>query len=62
MKNLYFRGFMLLACLQFFYQSSLYAQCLCTGGIPATAIDQSITISPTTASTLNFVFQQFNPA
>jgi hypothetical protein len=35
---------------------------MCTGGIPATAIDQSITISPTTTSTLNFGFQQFNPA
>jgi Secretion system C-terminal sorting domain len=62
MKNLYFRSFVLLACLIFFYQSSLYAQCLCTGGIPATAIDQTITISPTTTSTLVFGFQQFNPA
>jgi hypothetical protein len=62
MKNLYFRGFMLLACLYSFFQTSLHAQCLCTGGIPATAIDQSISISPTTTSTLNFAFQQFNPA
>jgi Secretion system C-terminal sorting domain len=61
MKNLYLKGFMLLACLSFFYQSSLYAQCTCTGGVPATAIDQSITISPTTASSLTFAFQQFNP-
>ena len=53
---------MLLACLLFLYQSPLSAQCTCTGGIPATAIDQSITISPTTTSTLNFNFQQFNPA
>ena len=53
---------MLLACLQFFYQSSLYAQCLCSGGLPATAIDQTITISPTTTSTLDFGFQQFDPA
>jgi hypothetical protein len=62
MKNLYFKSFMLLACFNFFSQPSSYAQCLCTGGIPATAIDQSITISPTTTSTLNFSFQQFNPA
>lgn len=61
MKNLYLRGIMLIACVSFFYQSSLYAQCTCTGGIPATAIDQSITISPTTASSLTFAFQQFNP-
>jgi hypothetical protein len=53
---------MLLACVQFSYQSPLFAQCLCSGGVPATAIDQTITISPTTTSTLNFSFQQFNPA
>ncbi len=62
MKNLYLKGFMLLACVCLFSQSSIFAQCTCTGGLPATAIDQSITISPTTASSLNFVFQQFNPA
>jgi hypothetical protein len=62
MKNLYLRGSVVFACILFFTQSSLYAQCLCTGGIPATAIDQSISISPTTASTLTFSFQQFNPA
>ena len=62
MKNLYLRGFVLLLCILFFNHSTSYAQCLCTGGIPATAIDQTISISPTTASTLNFNFQQFNPA
>jgi hypothetical protein len=62
MKNLYFRSIMLFACFHSFSHSSLYAQCLCAGGIPATAINQTITISPTTTSTLNFAFQQFNPA
>ena len=62
MKNLYFRGFMLCACFYLIFYTGLHAQCLCTGGIPATAIDQTISISPTTASTLNFSFQQFNPA
>ncbi len=62
MKNLYFRGFMLSACLNFLIHSSPYAQCLCTGGVPATAINQTITIAPTTTSSLNFGFQQFNPA
>src|SRR5450631_4771388 len=62
MKNLYFRGILLFACTLVLSTSTLSAQCLCTGGIPATAIDQSITISPTTTSTLNFSFQQFNPA
>src|ERR1700759_1803821 len=62
MKNLYLKGFILLVCFYFINQSHLYSQCLCTGGIPATAIEQSISISPTTTSTLNFSFQQFNPA
>ncbi len=61
MKNLYLRSFVLCACFLFFIHTYLNAQCLCTGGIPATAIDQSITISPTTTSTLNFSFLQFNP-
>jgi hypothetical protein len=62
MKNLYLKGIMLFACIQLLSQTSLPAQCLCTGGIPATAIDQTIAISPTTTSTLNFSFQQFNPS
>ena len=61
MKNLYARGFMLSACLYFFNIPSIHAQCLCSGGVPASAIDQTITISPTTTSTLNFAFQQFDP-
>ena len=61
MKNLYFRSFVLCACFLFLSHTYLNAQCLCTGGIPATAMDQSITISPTTTSTLNFSFLQFNP-
>jgi hypothetical protein len=62
MKNLYLRGLLVSACVIIFLHPSPYAQCTCTGGIPATAINQSITISPTTTSTLNFSFQQFNPA
>jgi len=62
MKNLYLRGLLVSAFVTIFLHPSTHAQCLCTGGIPATAIDQSISISPTTTSTLNFSFQQFNPA
>jgi hypothetical protein len=62
MKNLYLRGILLLALYQISDSSPLYAQCLCAGGIPATAMDQTISISPTTTSTLNFTFQQFDPA
>jgi len=62
MKNLYFRCFVLCACFHFFNYTTVNAQCLCTGSIPATAIDQTISISPTTASTLIFTFQQFDPS
>jgi hypothetical protein len=62
MKNFYFRGFVLLAFFQLLYGTKVQAQCTCAGGIPATAINQSITIAPTTASTLNFSFQQFDPS
>jgi hypothetical protein len=61
MKHFYLRGFVLLAFMAFFFNQS-YSQCLCSGGIPATAIDQTVTIAPTKISTLIFTFQQFNPA
>lgn len=35
---------------------------MCSAGVPATAIDQTVTIAPTKASTLNFTFQQFDPS
>jgi hypothetical protein len=39
-----------------------YGQCTCADGLPATAIQQSVTIAPTTANTLIFTFQQFDPS
>jgi hypothetical protein len=62
MKHIYLRGLVLLAFIAFFTASTVRSQCLCAAGIPATAITQSITIAPATASALNFTFQQFNPA
>jgi len=63
MKHYYPRGFVLLAFIAFsIIPSSLFSQCTCTGGLPATAIDQKITIAPTKTSTLNFNFQQFDPS
>jgi hypothetical protein len=63
MKQFYPRGFVLLAFIAFsVIPYSLFSQCTCSGGIPATAIDQTITISPTKTSTLNFNFQQFDPS
>lgn len=62
MKHFYLRGSVLLAFIVFFFIPSSYSQCLCTGGIPASAIIQSITIAPTTASALTYSFQQFDPS
>lgn len=63
MKNIYTKTFLLsLFILQLYLPVSLSAQCLCGGGVPATPIVQTLTIPPTTVSTLTFNFQQFNPA
>lgn len=62
MKHLYSKRLLLCACLYFTQNSFIQSQCLCPGGIPATATSQSITIAPTTASALNFTFQQFDPS
>ena len=43
------------------FPSQVSAQCTCSGGLPATAVTQSQTISPTVASSLSFSFQQFDP-
>jgi hypothetical protein len=62
MKKLYIKLIVFLAfILQFYLPVKLNAQCLCTGGIPATPLVQTITLPPTTISTLSFNFQQFDP-
>jgi Secretion system C-terminal sorting domain len=38
------------------------AQCTCTGGIPATAVDYYVSFPATNAATTNVTFPQFNPA
>ncbi|GAC1448930.1 MAG: hypothetical protein NVSMB7_10810 [Chitinophagaceae bacterium] len=63
MKNIYLTIFLLFfLVLQLYLPVRLTAQCLCSAGVPATAIAQTITIPPTTISTLTFNFRQFNPA
>ncbi|HTL07707.1 MAG TPA: choice-of-anchor E domain-containing protein [Chitinophagaceae bacterium] len=64
MKNFYTKIFIFLCALvlQLSLPVALKAQCNCGSGIPATPIKQTITIAPTTISTLVFTFQQFNPA
>ncbi|MEO5683342.1 MAG: choice-of-anchor E domain-containing protein [Chitinophagaceae bacterium] len=64
MKNIYTKTFFLLftIALQLYLPAGLQAQCLCALGVPATPQKQVITIPPTTISTLNFTFQQFDPS
>src|SRR5450432_165202 len=63
MKKLYFKIFILFFfVLQLYLPVKLSAQCLCAAGVPATPIVQTISIPPSTVSTLTFNFQQFNPA
>lgn len=64
MKNIYTKIFIhaLAIGLMLYLPAGVNAQCLCAAGVPATAQTQIITIPPTTISTLNFTFQQFNPA
>jgi Secretion system C-terminal sorting domain len=64
MKNIYTKVSILLLffILQLYLPAKLNAQCLCAASVPATPIVQTITIPPTTISTLTFNFQQFNPA
>ena len=64
MKNIYTKILLFLFSfiLQLYAPATLSAQCLCAGAVPATPLTQSITIPPTTTSTLNFTFQQFDPS
>jgi hypothetical protein len=61
MKNIYIKTLLFtLFVLQLYLPVTLNAQCMCAASVPATPIVQSITIPPTTISTLNFNFQQFD--
>jgi hypothetical protein len=62
MKQIYSWIIVALAFIPAFHPADCAAQCTCTGGVAATPYSQSVTIAPTKASTINFVFQQFNPA
>ena len=61
MKNIYTKLFLPFLFLQLYLPGSVQAQCSCGAGIPATPIVQTLTLPPTTASTLTFNFQQFDP-
>jgi hypothetical protein len=63
MKQIYLKGAVPLAFIAFSINPySLFSQCTCSGGLPATAIEQTVTIAPSKVSTLNFTFQQFDPS
>lgn len=62
MKNIYTKISIHLLGLLLYLPAGVTAQCLCAAGVPATPQTQVVTIPPTTISTLNFTFQQFNPS
>jgi Secretion system C-terminal sorting domain len=62
MKHVYYVVIVVFAFIAAAIPLPTSAQCLCTGGLPATAIDQSVTIAPTQTSVLTFSFQQFDPS
>src|SRR3982751_854477 len=62
MKNIYIKILLFsLFILQLYLPVTLNAQCLCGGSVPATPIVQTLTVPPTTVSTITFNFQQFDP-
>ncbi len=62
MKNIYLFTSLLFLIVSPFLATPVEAQCLCSGGLPPTAITQTLTLPPTKVSTLTFNFQQFDPA
>ncbi|MFT3932014.1 MAG: choice-of-anchor E domain-containing protein [Chitinophagaceae bacterium] len=64
MKNFYLKLFSVLSAfvLQVFFPTGSMAQCTCAGGVPATAINQSVTIAPIAASNITFTFNKFDPS
>ncbi|MBS1668898.1 MAG: T9SS type A sorting domain-containing protein [Bacteroidetes bacterium] len=62
MKNVYKVIFAMCACLLTLMPQSGSAQCLCSGGVPATPVTQSINIPPTVTSSITYNFQQFDPS
>jgi len=62
MKQVYHLTFVGLAFIAALIPHPLFSQCLCSGGVPATPITQSVTIAPTQTSVLTFTFQQFDPS
>ncbi|HTQ65204.1 MAG TPA: choice-of-anchor E domain-containing protein [Puia sp.] len=61
MKQVYILAIVGLAFIAVSIPQQGSAQCLCSGGIAATPITQSVTIAPTQTSVLTFTFQQFDP-
>ncbi len=64
MKNLYLKIFILLTAFifQLYLPTKINAQCLCALGVPATPVNQVVTIAPTASSNLVFTFDKFPPS
>lgn len=54
--------FLLLFALLIYFPGKSYSQCTCSGGLPATPIDYSVTLGLTNSSVLTFTFPQFDPS
>ena len=62
MKQLYSTGIVLSVLFMLSLPQNSLAQCMCSAGVPATPMAQTITIAQTKASTLIFNFNQFDPS
>lgn len=64
MKQIYTKvsSFLLFFTLLIYLPDKSYGQCTCSGGLPATPVSYSVTIAPTTSSTLIYTFPQFDPS
>lgn len=61
MKHIYSRIFVVLAFIAASIPNSSFAQCTCSGGIPATQIRNLATLSPTNLPSATISIPQFNP-
>ncbi|PWT75040.1 MAG: hypothetical protein C5B59_09770 [Bacteroidetes bacterium] len=62
MKRFYLLSIVGLVFIVVFIPQKSFAQCTCTGGVPATPVSYGATIAMTKASSLSFVLPQFDPS
>jgi Secretion system C-terminal sorting domain len=62
MKRVYFSLLAICICMMASYPRIAFAQCTCSGGVPATAIVYNVALPVSSAPTSTVSFPQFNPA